>query len=88
MAIRDFCLSGSSLSGSTCQTSGISKGIDSQFKVGTTTANGVTLMSSSGSTGQLGCAFLLQNVRLNQTIPAYQKPGTYELPMTLTVTAQ
>ena len=80
--------SGSSLSGSTCQTSGISKGVDSQFKVGTATANGVTLMSSSGSTGQLGCAFLLRNVRLNQTIPAYQKPGTYELPMTLTVTAQ
>ena len=80
--------SGSSLSGSTCQTSGISKGVDVQFKVGTATANGVTLMSSSGSTGQLGCAFLLQNVRLNQTIPAYQKPGTYELPMTLTVTAQ
>ena len=80
--------SGSSLSGSTCQTSGISKGVDSQFQVGTATANGVTLMSSSGSTGQLGCAFLLQNVRLNQTIPAYQKPGTYELPMTLTVTAQ
>ena len=79
---------GNSLSGSTCQTSGISKGVDSQFKVGTATANGVTLMSSSGSTGQLGCAFLLQNVRLNQTIPAYQKPGTYELPMTLTVTAQ
>ena len=80
--------SGSSLSGSTCQTSGISKGVDVQFKVGTATANGVTLMSSGGSTGQLGCAFLLQNVRLNQTIPAYQKPGTYELPMTLTVTAQ
>ena len=80
--------SGNSLSGSTCQISGISKGVDSQFKVGTATANGVTLMSSSGSTGQLGCAFLLQNVRLNQTIPAYQKPGTYELPMTLTVTAQ
>ena len=80
--------SGSSLSGSTCQTSGISKGVDSQFKVGTATANGVTLMSSSGSTGQLGCAFLLRNVRLNQTIPAYQKPGTYELPMTLTVTVQ
>ena len=80
--------SGNSLSGSTCQTSGISKGVDVQFKVGTATANGVTLMSSSGSTGQLGCAFLLQNVRLNQTIPAYQKPGTYELPMTLTVTAQ
>ena len=80
--------SGNSLSGSACQTSGISKGVDSQFKVGTATANGVTLMSSSGSTGQLGCAFLLQNVRLNQTIPAYQKPGTYELPMTLTVTAQ
>ena len=80
--------SGSSLSGSTCQTSGISKGVDSQFKVGTATANGVTLMSSGGSTGQLGCVFLLQNVRLNQTIPAYQKPGTYELPMTLTVTAQ
>ena len=80
--------SGNSLSGSTCQTSGISKGVDSQFKVGTATANGVTLMSSSGSTGQLGCAFLLQNVRLSQTIPAYQKPGTYELPMTLTVTAQ
>ena len=80
--------SGNSLSGSTCQTSGISKGVDSQFKVGTATANGVTLMSSSGSTNQLGCAFLLQNVRLNQTIPAYQKPGTYELPMTLTVTAQ
>ena len=80
--------SGNSLSGSTCQTSGISKGVDSQFKVGTATANGVTLMSSSGSTSQLGCAFLLQNVRLNQTIPAYQKPGTYELPMTLTVTAQ
>ena len=79
---------GNSLSGSTCQTSGISKGVDSQFKVGAATANGVTLMSSSGSTGQLGCAFLLQNVRLNQTIPAYQKPGTYELPMTLTVTAQ
>ena len=80
--------SGSSLSGSTCQTSGISKGVDSQFKVGTATANGITLMSSSGSTGQLGCAFLLRNIRLNQTIPAYQKPGTYELPMTLTVTAQ
>ena len=80
--------SGNSLSGSACQTSGISKGVDSQFKVGTATANGVTLMSSSGSTGQLGCAFLLQNVRLSQTIPAYQKPGTYELPMTLTVTAQ
>lgn len=80
--------SGNSLSGSTCQTSGISKGVDSQFKVGAATANGITLMSSSGSTGQLGCAFLLQNVRLNQTIPAYQKPGTYELPMTLTVTAQ
>ena len=80
--------SGNSLSGSTCQTSGISKGVDSQFKVGTATANGVTLMSSGGSTGQLGCAFLLQNVRLSQTIPAYQKPGTYELPMTLTVTAQ
>lgn len=80
--------SGNSLSGSTCQTSGISKGVDSQFKVGTATVNGVTLMSSGGSTGQLGCAFLLQNVRLNQTIPAYQKPGTYELPMTLTVTAQ
>lgn len=80
--------SGNSLSGSTCQTSGISKGVDSQFKVGTATANGVTLMSSSGSTNQLGCAFLLRNVRLNQTIPAYQKPGTYELPMTLTVTAQ
>ena len=80
--------SGNSLSGSACQTSGISKGADSQFKVGTATANGVTLMSSSGSTNQLGCAFLLRNVRLNQTIPAYQKPGTYELPMTLTVTAQ
>ena len=80
--------SGISLSGSTCQTSGISKGVDSQFKVGTATANGITLMSSSGSTGQLGCAFLLRNIRLNQTIPAYQKPGTYELPMTLTVTAQ
>ena len=86
-AAASVITSGNSLSGSSCNTSGVQKGSDLQFQAGGATANSITLMSSS-STGQLGCAFLLHNVRLNQTIPAYQSPGVYNLPMTLTVTAQ
>ena len=87
-AAASVITSGNSLSGSACNTSGVQKGSDLQFQAGGATANSITLMSSSSSTGQLGCAFLLRNVRLNQTIPAYQSPGVYNLPMTLTVTAQ
>ena len=87
-AAASVITSGNSLSGSSCNTSGVQKGSDLQFQAGGATANSITLMSSSSSTGQLGCAFLLRNVRLNQTIPAYQSPGVYNLPMTLTVTAQ
>lgn len=87
-AAASVITSGNSLSGSSCNTSGVQKGSDLQFQAGGANANSITLMSSSSSTGQLGCAFLLRNVRLNQTIPAYQSPGVYNLPMTLTVTAQ
>lgn len=87
-AAASVVTSGRSLSGSSCNTSGVQKGSDLQFQAGGANANSITLMSSSSSTGQLGCAFLLRNVRLNQTIPAYQSPGVYNLPMTLTVTAQ
>ena len=78
---------GDSLDGSTCDTTGIQKGTDGQFKAGTSSANSITLMSGSGSS-KLGCAFRLRNVQLQQQIPAYQSPGVYNLPMTLTVTAQ
>ena len=87
-AAASVITSGNSLSGSSCNTSGVQKGSDLQFQAGGANANSITLMSSSSSTGQLGCAFLLRNVGLNQTIPAYQSPGVYNLPMTLTVTAQ
>lgn len=87
-ASASIATSGNSLSGSACNTSGVQKGSDLQFQAGGATANSITLMSSSSSSGQLGCAFLLRDVRLNQTIPAYQSPGVYNLPMTLTVTAQ
>lgn len=73
--------------GQGCDATGLSFSGSVSFVAGTATANAVTI-ASAAQNSKRQCAFRLQNIRLSQTIPAYQKPDTYTLPMTLTVTAQ
>lgn len=73
--------------GQGCDATGLSFNGSASFVAGTATANAVTI-ASAAQNSKRQCAFRLQNIRLSQTIPAYQKPDTYTLPMTLTVTAQ
>ena len=82
-----FTASGSTPLGQACTTAGLSYGAGGAFVAGTASANAITLATASSSSG-LTCLFKLQNISLKQTIPAYQKPGTYTLPVTVTVVAQ
>ena len=82
-----FTASGSTPLGQACTTAGLSYGTGGAFVAGTASANAVTLATASSGSG-LTCLFKLQNITLKQTIPAYQKPGTYTLPVTVTVVAQ
>ena len=82
-----FTASGSMPLGQACTTAGLSYGAGGAFVAGTASANAITLATASSSSG-LTCLFKLQNISLKQTIPAYQKPGTYTLPVTVTVVAQ
>ena len=82
-----FAASGSTPLGQACTTAGLSYGTGGAFVAGTASANAVTLATASSGSG-LTCLFKLQNITLKQTIPAYQKPGTYTLPVTVTVVAQ
>ena len=82
-----FTASGSTPLGQACTTAGLSYGAGGAFVAGTASANAVTLATASSGSG-LTCLFKLQNITLKQTIPAYQKPGTYTLPVTVTVVAQ
>ena len=82
-----FAASGSTPLGQACTTAGLSYGTGGAFVAGTASANAITLATASSSSG-LTCLFKLQNISLKQTIPAYQKPGTYTLPVTVTVVAQ
>ena len=82
-----FTASGSTPLGQACTTTGLSYGTGGAFVAGTASANAITLATASSSSG-LTCLFKLQNISLKQTIPAYQKPGTYTLPVTVTVVAQ
>ena len=82
-----FTASGSTPLGQACTTAGLSYGAGGAFVAGTASANAITLATASNSSG-LTCLFKLQDISLKQTIPAYQKPGTYTLPVTVTVVAQ
>ncbi len=82
-----FTAFGSTPLGQACTTAGLSYGAGGAFVAGTASANSVTLATASSGSG-LTCLFKLQNITLKQTIPAYQKPGTYTLPVTVTVVAQ
>ena len=82
-----FTASGSTPLGQACTTAGVSYGAGGAFVAGTASANAITLATASSSSG-LTCLFKLQDISLKQTIPAYQKPGTYTLPVTVTVVAQ
>ena len=82
-----FTVSGSTPLGQACTTAGLSYGAGGAFVAGTASANAITLATASSSSG-LTCLFKLQTISLKQTIPAYQKPGTYTLPVTVTVVAQ
>ena len=82
-----FTASGSTPLGQACTTAGLSYGAGGAFVAGTASANAITLATASSSSG-LTCLFKLQNISLKQTVPAYQKPGTYTLPVTVTVVAQ
>ena len=82
-----FAVSGTTPAGQACTTSGLSFGAGGAFVTGTPTAGAITLASASSASG-LNCIFKLQNISLRQTIPAYQTPGTYTLPVAATVTAQ
>ena len=82
-----FTASGSTPLGQACTTAGLSYGVGGAFVAGTASANAITLATASSSSG-LTCLFKLQDISLKQTIPAYQKPGTYTLPVTVTVVAQ
>ena len=81
-----FTASGSMPLGQACTTAGLSYGAGGAFVAGTASANAITLATASNSS--LTCLFKLKNISLKQTIPAYQKPGTYTLPVTVTVVAQ
>ena len=82
-----FTASGSTPLGQACTTAGLSYGAGGAFVAGTASASAITLATASSSSG-LTCLFKLQDISLKQTIPAYQKPGTYTLPVTATVVAQ
>ena len=82
-----FTASGLTPLGQACTTAGLSYGAGGAFVAGTASANAITLVTASSSSG-LTCLFKLQDISLKQTIPAYQKPGTYTLPVTVTVVAQ
>ena len=82
-----FTASGSTPLGQACTTAGLSYGAGGAFVAGTASANAITLATASSSSGLI-CLFKLQDISLKQTIPAYQKPGTYTLPVTVTVVAQ
>ena len=51
-----------------------------------TATNTVKIASAAG--GAAGCTDRIADIGLQQTIPAYQKPGSYTLPMTLTAVVE
>ena len=51
-----------------------------------TATNTVKIASAAG--GAAGCTYRIADIGLQQTIPAYQKPGSYTLPMTLTAVVE
>lgn len=82
-----FVALGTTATGQACTTAGLSYSPGGSYIAGTATASAITIASAASSSG-LNCTFRLQNIQLRQTIPAYQTPGTYTLPITATVTAQ
>ena len=51
-----------------------------------TATNTVKIASAGG--GAAGCTYRIADIGLQQTIPVYQKPGSYTLPMTLTAVVE
>ncbi|MDO4781243.1 MAG: hypothetical protein Q4A34_02540 [Candidatus Saccharibacteria bacterium] len=82
-----FSARGIGMSGQVCDVAGLSFGDSVGFRSGTGTASAVTVATAAANS-KVRCAFRMHSVRLNQTIPAYQRPDIYTLPMTLTITAQ
>jgi len=68
-----------------CSTTNVSKGTDQDYTEGSVAS--VTLLTgSSGSNTE--CYWDITGIGLEQKVPPEQRPGTYSLDLTLTVTAQ
>lgn len=67
-----------------CTSDGVTTGISTAFEQGVT--DDITLGRAS-STAVTGCYWDYDGIDLAQTIPAEQKPGTYTLDLTITLTA-
>lgn len=68
-----------------CTSTGVSKGVSTAFSEGTT--NAITLLSADASS-QRFCYWDVTGVALSQQVPARTQAGSYNLDMTVTVTAQ
>jgi len=67
-----------------CTNTGVSLGSNSAYSSGV--VNSITLASASGLAA-VDCVWDITDIPLIQQIPAEQSPGTYSLPLTLTVVA-
>ncbi len=67
-----------------CTGSNLSRGSAASFSEGVT--DSITLLTGSAS-AQIDCIWSMYNVPMSQKIPAYTLPGSYSLPMTVTITA-
>lgn len=70
---------------SSCSSTGVSLSAASSFSE-SESRNSIGLVNA-GASAQRGCYWDVTNVGLSQQIPAHQMPGTYALPLTITVTA-
>lgn len=68
-----------------CSSTGVSKGVNTAFTEGTT--NTITLLSADASS-QRFCYWDITGVALSQQVPSRTQAGSYNLDMTVTVTAQ
>ncbi len=69
---------------SDCNTTGVTKGVNTEFVQGSQDA--ITLMSGAPGS-QLGCYWDLSYIFFRQQIPAYQPPGEYSLDLTISAVA-
>ncbi|MCA9327019.1 hypothetical protein KDA14_00655 [Candidatus Saccharibacteria bacterium] len=67
-----------------CTTDGVTTGTSAAFNQGTT--DDITLARAGGSATN-GCYWDFNGIDISQTIPAEQRPGTYNLDLTITLTA-